>query len=89
VREHRNEYCHRRYEVAKIVGTLLATNVYRGSFPLGKTRPGRDADHAPHPVPRSRMRMPLLVACMTVAGQLLLFIKEHRLRVFENRMLTK
>jgi hypothetical protein len=26
-----------------------------GPFPGGKTRPGRDADHSPHLVPRSRM----------------------------------
>jgi hypothetical protein len=26
-----------------------------GSFPKGKARPGRDADHSPHLVPRSRM----------------------------------
>jgi hypothetical protein len=26
-----------------------------GSFPGGKARPGRDADHSPHLVPRSRM----------------------------------
>jgi hypothetical protein len=27
----------------------------RGSFPGGKVRPGRDADHLPHLVPRLRM----------------------------------
>jgi hypothetical protein len=26
-----------------------------GPFPGGKARPGRDADHSPHLVPRSRM----------------------------------
>jgi hypothetical protein len=26
-----------------------------GSFPRGKARPGRDADHSPHVAPRSRM----------------------------------
>jgi hypothetical protein len=28
---------------------------YQGSFPRGKARPGRDADHPPHLVPRSKM----------------------------------
>jgi hypothetical protein len=26
-----------------------------GPFPRGKARPGRDADHSPHLVPRTRM----------------------------------
>jgi hypothetical protein len=30
-------------------------NGYRGSFPRGKSRPGCDADHSPHLVPRSWM----------------------------------
>jgi hypothetical protein len=33
----------------------LLCNGYRGSCPWGKARPGRDADHSPHLVPRSRM----------------------------------
>jgi hypothetical protein len=33
----------------------LLYNGYRGSFPRGKARPGRDADHSSHPVQRSRM----------------------------------
>jgi hypothetical protein len=33
----------------------LLHNGYRGSFPWGKARPGRDADHSSHVVPRSRM----------------------------------
>jgi hypothetical protein len=28
---------------------------YRGSFPVGNARPGRDAHHSPHLVPRSRI----------------------------------
>jgi hypothetical protein len=43
-------------------------------FPGGKSRQWRDADHLPHPMPRSgmsRSKSPLpLVACMVVAGQL-------------------
>jgi len=45
-----------------------------GPLPGGKARPGREADHSPHLVPRLRMSRsytPLpLVACMAVAGQL-------------------
>jgi hypothetical protein len=33
----------------------LLSNGYRGPFRGGKARPGRDADHSPHLVPRSRM----------------------------------
>jgi hypothetical protein len=42
-----------------------------GPFPGSKARPGRDADHSPHLVPRSRMSSPL-VACMAVPRQLYL-----------------
>jgi hypothetical protein len=41
-------------------------------FPGGKARPGRDADHSPHLLPRSRMSTSYtlsLGACMAVAGQ--------------------
>jgi hypothetical protein len=31
------------------------SNGYRGPFPGGKARLGRDADHSPHLMPRSRM----------------------------------
>jgi hypothetical protein len=33
----------------------VLSNGYRGSFLGGKVRPGRDADHSPNLVPRSRM----------------------------------
>jgi hypothetical protein len=33
----------------------LLYNGYRGSFPEVKARPGRDTDHSPHLVPKSRM----------------------------------
>jgi hypothetical protein len=33
----------------------LLSSEYRGSFPGGKARPVRDADHSPHLVQRSRM----------------------------------
>jgi hypothetical protein len=33
----------------------LLSNGYRGSFPGGKARPGRDVEHSPHLIPRSRM----------------------------------
>jgi hypothetical protein len=43
-----------------------------GPFPGGKARPGRDADHSPHVMPRSRMSrsyIPLpLRACMACSG---------------------
>jgi hypothetical protein len=34
---------------------ILLSNEYWGPLPEGKARPGRDADHSPHLVPRSRM----------------------------------
>jgi hypothetical protein len=34
-----------------------------GSFPGGKARPGRDADHSPHLVPRSWMSSSYTMAC--------------------------
>jgi hypothetical protein len=37
-----------------IPASLLSVG-YRWYFPGGKARPGRDADHSPHLVPRSRM----------------------------------
>jgi hypothetical protein len=52
----------------------LLSNGYRGSFLGGKERPGRDADHSPRLVPRSRMSRsytPLpLSTCMACTGQL-------------------
>jgi hypothetical protein len=33
----------------------LLSNGYRVPFPGSKARPGRDADHSLHPVPKSRM----------------------------------
>jgi hypothetical protein len=48
-----------------------------GSFPGGKPRPRRDANHSHHPVPRSRMSRsysPLTISgCMAVARQLYVF----------------
>jgi hypothetical protein len=48
------------------------------SFPYGKARPGRDADHSPHLVPRSRMSTSYtsspLGAYMAVAGQLYFYV---------------
>jgi hypothetical protein len=45
-----------------------------GPFPWVKARPGRDADHSPHLVPRSRISRSYtaspLGASMAVAGQL-------------------
>jgi hypothetical protein len=60
----------------------LLSNGYRGHFPGSKARPGRDADHSPHLVPRSRMSrdiLPLpLIACMTCNGTDLLYCILHR-----------
>jgi hypothetical protein len=50
---------------------------YRGPFPVGTARPGRDADHLPSTSAGSKMGrsyklFPLrFVACMAVSGQLL------------------
>jgi hypothetical protein len=50
-------------------------------FRGGKVRPGRDADHSPHLVPRSRISRSYTssshIACMVVLGQLYVYSEGH------------
>jgi hypothetical protein len=72
----------------------LLPNGYQSSFPRGKARPRRDADHSSTEVKNEWaifLPPPHLVVCMAVAGQLLLWLfesedEEHRLDVATNTM---
>jgi hypothetical protein len=75
----------------------LLSNAYRGSFPGGKARPGLDADHSPHLVPRSCMSRSYTSpaappqACCGTGFLFLLMLTSNgpRARVFHENILTK
>jgi hypothetical protein len=57
-----------------------------GPFLGGKARPGRDADHSPHPMPKSRMSRSYVLSpwCLQgVAGQLYESTRRHNIVKYE------